>query len=227
MKLFTIFLFICFNCFSQSDKIKITTVDPFFNDVDEIRIKELIKNKILNDSLYVVKKYLNQKTGQLNEKGDKKFSRINKKIYKSYFRDYLYLQDVNYNNYVYVLYFTTNGTKEFIWDIIRWSKEDWNNSKTLKKNKIRGNKGLKKILSSYDMLPINFDEAKIFIKNDFLILDRGNLFHSLYDLKSERIIINDVNKLRSSESENRQKAIEWVKLNLHDKIEKILNEKRK
>ena len=44
-------------------------------------------------------------------------------------------------------------------------------------------KVLTKLFWNYDEGPKNIENINIFIKNDYLVLERGNLYHSLYDLK--------------------------------------------
>ncbi|MFV0530150.1 MAG: hypothetical protein ACK5MD_01785 [Flavobacteriales bacterium] len=65
---------------------------------------------------------------------------------------------------------------------------------------------------------------KIFIKNDYLIMERSGLFHSLYDLKTNELLINDESPWYSAEDNSAEGMNKWIKENLHDKIEeKIKN----
>ena len=54
-------------------------------------------------------------------------------------------------------------------------------------------------------------------------MERGNLYHSLYDLKSEKIIFNEESPWTSCKAKNKEEMNKWIKENLHDKIEKIIN----
>ena len=144
----------------------------------------------------------------------------------SFFKDYLFQQKIDYNNDVYVLYFTMAGFDDMQWDIIKWKKENWNGKERLNREKIKKDKSIEKILWNYDEGAKNTENIRMFIQNDYLIMERGNLFHSLYDLKSEKVILNEESPWFASNSNNKEKMNEWIKENLHNKIEKIINEKR-
>jgi len=86
----------------------------------------------------------------------------------------------------------------------------------------------------------HYDNPKIeIIKGKYLIFSRGGYFHSLYDIGSGELLVNDESPWNSfirslekcpqstgslsPEIEN-QKMDEWVRNNLHLRIEKILKE---
>ncbi|MDH5764360.1 MAG: hypothetical protein OEZ51_15450 [Nitrospinota bacterium] len=84
------------------------------------------------------------------------------------------------------------------------------------------------------------DNSKIEIKKKkYLVFSRGGFYHSLYDIKSKRVLINDEspwNSFNSSKESKHKSGIKltkekfaeamdnWVQKNLHSKIEKILND---
>jgi hypothetical protein len=84
----------------------------------------------------------------------------------------------------------------------------------------------------------HYDNPKIFIlKNKYLVFSRGGLYHSLYDIENNQVVINDespwasyiqeesTNKSGSfrNDVEMKERMNAWVKKNLHIKIEKILS----
>ncbi len=84
----------------------------------------------------------------------------------------------------------------------------------------------------------HYDNPKIEIRNGkYLVFSRGGLFHSLYDIGKGQVIVNEESPWNSfmssqekgSQSSNslkpeteKRKMDEWVRNNLHLKIEKIL-----
>jgi hypothetical protein len=78
------------------------------------------------------------------------------------------------------------------------------------------------------------------LKNKFLVFSRGGFYHSLYNIQTNEVIVNDENpwgsfyqyykKTNNSSNEDLtlnekiQGLDKWVRLNLHSKIEKILKD---
>ena len=215
------------SCQSQNQELEYRSVEFYFDQIAEIEINELIEQKILIDSTTIADKYLNKETERLNKDGSMKYMEIRMKVYQSFFKDYLYQQHLEYGNNVYVLYFTIAGFDDVEWDIVKWNKSDWENDDKLSREKLKSDSSLTKIFWNYDEGPKNMENIKLFIENDYLVFERGNLYHSLYDLKSDTLLFNEESPLHASEGENKAKMNEWIKINLHDKIEEKLNEKRK
>lgn len=83
------------------------------------------------------------------------------------------------------------------------------------------------------------DSPKIEVQNDqYLVFSRGGLYHSLYDYRNEKVIVNDespwhsymiseeANSSSGSQvlSEEMHEGMEtWVRKSLHSKIEEVLN----
>ncbi|MCL5038158.1 MAG: hypothetical protein M1269_13770 [Chloroflexi bacterium] len=83
------------------------------------------------------------------------------------------------------------------------------------------------------------DNAKLeILKGKYLVFSRGGLYHSLYDIDTGQVLVNEENPfvawLCSEEDENSPELMRpqnmkttldsWVRKNLHAKIEKILND---
>jgi len=221
--LLTIFLT---SCQSQTNEIENRTIDYYFEQISKLELKELLKQKVLLDSVTISDKFKDSRTNQLNNEGFQKYADIKMNIYLSYFKDYLYQQKVEYKDDIYVLYFTMAGFDDMEWSIYKWNKGDWKNEERLSREKAKKDSSVVKILWNYDEGPKNTENIRIFIQNDYLIMERGNLYHSLYDLITEKVILNKESPFHVSEEDEKEKMNNWIKVNLHDKIEKQIKKKR-
>ncbi|RFN57795.1 hypothetical protein [Marixanthomonas ophiurae] len=214
------------SCKSQTTDIENRTIDYYFEEVADLELKALLENKILIDSVTVAKKYMDTITNQINSEGFQKYAELKADIYMSYFRDYLYQQKVEYDNDIYVLYFSMAGFDDMEWNIIKWNKDNWKAEERLSREELENNNDIEKILWNYDEADKNDENIQIFIKNDYLVMERGNLYHSLYDLKTKEVILNEVSPWSASGNKDGVEMNAWIKENLHNKIEKYLNTKR-
>lgn len=221
-----ILTFISTSCQSQTKEIEDRTIDYYFEQIGELELKELLEQKVLIDSVTITEKYKDSTSNYLNSEGFQKYAEIKMNIYQTFFNDYLYQQKVEYGNDIYVLYFTMAGFDDMQWDIIKWTKDNWTGEERLSREKAESDKKIKKILWNYDEADKNIENIRIFIKNDYLVMERGNLYHSLYDLKSEKVIINEESPWSASDGKDKAEMNKWITENLHDKIEGCLNNKR-
>lgn len=215
------------SCQSQNNELEFRSVEYYFDQIAELEINELIQQKVLIDSTTIADNYLDKETKGLNKEGSMKYMEAKMKVYQSFFKDYLYQQHIEYGENIYVLYFTIAGFDDVEWDIVKWNKNDWKNEDKLSRDKLESDSSLTKIFWNYDEGPKNMENIRLFIQNDYLILERGNLYHSLYDLKTDSLLFNEESPWHASNGDNKEKMNEWIKKNLHDKIEGKLNEKRK
>lgn len=211
---------------SQTNKNVSRTLDYYFEQIAKLEIAELISQGVLLDSSTIAEEFKDS-NGKLNDEGFMKYGDIKESIYLSFFKDYLFMQKLESKNNVYVLYFTMAGFDDIEWNIFRWDQDDWKNEERLSQEIAAKDSLVTKILWNYDEGPKNIENIRIFIKNDFLVMERGNLYHSLYDLRTEKVIINEESPWHASNGEGKERMNEWIKSNLHDKIEIILDEQRK
>ncbi|WP_445716889.1 hypothetical protein [Flavobacterium sp.] len=216
-----IFISIC--CQSQTIEIENRTIDYYFEQIGELELKQLLEQKILKDSVTLSEKYKDSTSNRLNREGFQKYAEIKMNIYQTFFKDYLYQQKVEYGNDIYVLYFTMAGFDDMQWDIIKWTKDNWNGKERLSREKAENDKNIEKILWNYDEAGKNLENIRIFIKNDYLVMERGNLYHSLYDLKNKKVILNEESPWNASDNIDKTEMNKWIKENLHDKIENYIN----
>jgi len=215
------------SCQSQNQELEYRSVEFYFDKIAELEVNELIEQKVLIDSLTIADNYLDKETEGLNKEGSMKYMEARMKVYQSFFKYYLYQQHLEYDNNVYVLYFTIAGFDDVEWDIVKWNKSDWKNDDKLSRDKLKSDSSLTKIFWNYDEGPKNMENIRLFIENDYLVFERGNLYHSLYDLKTDSLLFNEESPWHASNGEDKDKMNEWIKTNLHDKIEEKLKEKRK
>ena len=53
-------------------------------------------------------------------------------------------------------------------------------------------------------------------------MERSGLYYSLYDLKANKLLINDESPWNSAEDNSEEGLQNWIKENLHNKIQKII-----
>lgn len=210
------------NC--QSPELEYRSVESYLDLIADLEISALIEQKILNDSGTVADKYFDRETEGMTKEGLMKYSEIKMNIYESFFKDYLYQQHVEYGDNIFVLYFTVAGFDDFEWDIVKWNRSEWKNEDKLSRDRLKSDSSLKRIFWNYDEGPKNIENIRLFIENDFLVFERGNLYHSLYDLKLDTLLFNEESPWHASNGEDKDKMNDWIKTNLHDQIEEKLKE---
>lgn len=221
------------NSFSQN--LEYRSVDYYFDIVEKLELDQLKKEGIIDDNLKIIGKYKEVGKETLNKKGFDKYTDIKVKILQSIFKDYLFQQYVEYKDDVYVLYFSMAGFDDTEWQILKWRKQDWDKSDKIDLRLVEDCKfkfedtektkdcNFTPIAFNYDEGPKNLNNVKIFIKNNFLIMERGNLYHTLYDLKNEKLILNEESPWTSCQAKNKEEMNKWIKENLHNKIENLIN----
>jgi len=211
--------------FAQVDSTR--TLEYYFRIVDSLEFKEMKKAGVITDKDSVADQYFDKTTQRLNEKGFMKYAEIKGDIYLKYYKDYLFLQSINFKDDIYVLYFSVAGFDDVEFQIVKWKKQDWHNSDKLSKDIIdKPNQKFQKIAFNYDEGPKNLENVKIFIKNDYLVMERSELYHSLYDLRTNELLINDESPWHSANADNLENMNKWIKDNLHSKIEQKINASR-
>ena len=211
--------------FAQADSPR--TLEYYFQIVDSLELVEMKRAGLITDKDSVADQYFDKTTQRLNEKGFMKYAEIKGDIYLKYYRDYLFLQSINFNDDIYVLYFSVAGFDDVEFQIVKWKKQDWLKSDKLSKDIIdKPNQKFQKVAFNYDEGPKNLEDVKMFVKNDYLVMERSGLYHSLYDLRTNELIINDESPWHSANADNLENMNNWIKENLHSKIEQKINASR-
>jgi hypothetical protein len=150
----------------------------------------------------------------------------------------------NYKSHVQTLKFPASNVKFILLtDISGFGDRAWYvyqlpiNAEITKQMK-RGHDETGTLFWNYSEAGDHYDSPKIEIRNGkHLVFSRGGLFHSLYDIGKGQVLVNEEspwNAFMSSQEKKppstkslppeteKQKMDEWVRNNLHLKIEKIL-----
>jgi len=211
--------------FAQADSTR--TLEYYFQIVDSLELVEMKKAGVITEKDSVADQYFDKTTQRLNEKGFMKYAEIKGEIYLKYYRDYLYLHSINYKDDIYVLYFSVAGFDDVEFQIVKWKKQDWLKSDKLSKELIdKPNQKFQKVAFNYDEGPKNLENVKMFVKSDYLVMERSGLYYSLYDLRTNELIINDESPWHSANADNLENMNNWIKENLHSKIEQKINASR-
>lgn len=211
--------------FAQADSIR--TLEYYFRIVDSLEFKEMKKAGVITDKDSVADQYFDKANQSLNEKGFMKYAEIKGDIYLKYYKDYLFLQSINFKDDIYVLYFSVAGFDDVEFQIVKWKKQDWAKSDKLSKSIVdEPNQKFQKIAFNYDEGPKNLENVKMFVKNDYLVMERSGLYHSLFDLRTNELLINSSSPMNDSNADNLETMNKWIKDNIHSKIEQKINASR-
>ena len=152
----------------------------------------------------------------------------------------------NYKSHIQTLEFPTRKTKfVLLTDISGFGDRAWYvyqlpiNTEITKQMKT-GHDTTGTLFWNYSEAGNHYDNPKIeIIKRKYLVFSRGGYFHSLYDICSGEVLVNDdspwisfissLEKGRQSTGSlppefEKQKMDDWVRNNLHLRIEKILKD---
>ena len=220
----TLILFANYSC-AQCKKTKTRSIEYYFNVVDSLEFSKLKENGIIDKNYKIVSEYRERNSETLNSEGFQKLANIRAEVYINYFKDYLLLQSLDYKDDVYAFYFSVAGFDDVEFQILKWNKKNWDCEEKVDKRSVyeeEKNKLFEKIVFNYDEGPKNLENPKIFIQNDFLVIERSGLYYSLYDLKAQKLLINDESPWNSSTDNSPEGLNKWIIENLHNKINEKL-----
>ena len=213
---------ILINCQHKIKKIEDRTVGYYIKQAKDLQVNKMIKQGVLKDSVTIADEFRKTGENKFNEKGFEKYINIKVDLIESFFKDHLYMQSVTYADDIYVLYFSLVGFDDMTWTIVKYKLSQWKAEERLNKDDLKKNDDIEKILWNYDEGPKNMEDIRIFIKNDYLVMERGGLYHSLYNLKNNKVILNETSPWGASGKREKTEINQWIKENLHDKIEVYL-----
>ena len=210
--------------FLSAQTEKKISIEHYFNTVDSLEFNKLKQEGIINSENKITREYKEKDSETLNEKGFEKLTYIRADVYVNYFKNYLLLQSLEYENFVYAFYFSVAGFDDVEFEVLRWKKENWKGEETVDKRSLyeNTNKNVERIAFNYDEGPKNLENPKIFIEKNYLVMERSGLYYSLYDLKANKLLINDESPWNSAEDNSEEGLQNWIKENLHNKIQKII-----
>ncbi len=236
--IFLISLILISNLAWSQEILQTRKVEYYFELLNQQILENLKKENALDDSLKLKDKYFeiinNEK--KLTKEGIEIYTNTRMEAHKKVFKTWNYQEHVTNGNYIYVLYFSIAGFEDLEWQVVRFKKEKWKNQEKIDKElleklqyKVEDN--LVKVddldfvplFSNYDEMPKNIENIKLFIKNQYLVLERGNLYHSLFDLKIQKTILNFECPWCESKATDKESMNSWIKENLHNPIEVKIN----
>jgi hypothetical protein len=219
-----ILILLLFSNFAFSQIEKKISIEHYFNVVDSLEFNKLKQNGIIDKNNKIANEYKEKDSETLNEKGFEKLANIRADVYMNYYKDYLLLQSIEYENEVYSLYFSVAGFDDVEFQILKCKKENWTENENVDKRSIyeHNNQVFEKIAFNYDEGPKNLENPRIFIDKHYLVMERSGLYYSLYDLTTNKLLINDESPWNSAEDNSEEGLNKWIKTNLHDKIKAIL-----
>ena len=210
--------------FLSAQTEKKISIEHYFNTVDSLEFNKLKQEGIINSENKITREFKEKDSETLNEKGFEKLTYIRADVYMNYFKNYLLLQSLEYENFVYAFYFSVAGFDDVEFEVLRWKKENWKGEETVDKRSVyeNTNKNVERIAFNYDEGPKNLENPRIFIDKNYLVMERSGLYYSLYDLKANKLLINDESPWNSAEDNSEEGLKKWIKENLHNKIQKII-----
>jgi len=224
--LMVLMLMVSVNFYPQ--QLKYRSVNHYLEIFKKEEINKLKEKGLLDQDLNIVPKFKKKGENELNEEGQNLYLELKVALLKSYFKDYFYQQHLQYKDEIFVLYFSMAGFDDLEWCILKWEREKWKDLEKIDKQQVENakfdnNKDFNFICFNYDEGPKNSEDVKIFIKDDYLVMSREGLYHSLFDLKSQKLLINETCPFCESQSNTKEEMNLWIKKNLHDKIKRIIN----
>lgn len=225
ISLLTLLLLLTSKLFAQADSTR--KLEYYFQIVDSLELIEMKRVGVITAKDSIADQYLDKGTQRLNDEGFMKYAECKAEVYLKYYRDYLFLQSLHFQDDVYVLYFSVSGFDDVEFQIVKWKEQDWRKADRLSKDIIdEPDQKFVKVAFNYDEGPKNLENVRIFIKNDYLVMERGGLYHSLYDLRTNELIINSESPWHDAQADNLEGLNKWIYENLHVKIEQKLNASR-
>lgn len=222
------------------------TVSEYLDRIETEISKILRQNGVFDSENEIKSEFLNSINGEvsLNKAGIDAMieARIKAQEVHSYLNNYWnYVNHIKYDDDVYACYFHISGFDDLHYAVYKFKDKFWNKPDRIAyeiKNPLSEHlivnqneyksKGYKMIILNYDEGPANHENLKLRVKDNLLVFERGNLMHSLYDLKNDKLLINEINPWYKAKQETEQKVDigvlkDWIKTQIHQKIETELN----
>lgn len=200
------------------------SVEYWMNLVAYEEHKEMLDRGIILDSITVAPEYYDSVHQRLNDKGFMAYYEVKEKIYRQTFKDYLYLQHIEWSNFYYSLYFSLAGFDDIEFVILKIPASEWTDQLKISKADLRSESNIEQIIFNYDEGPKNIEDARILVNKDILIMERGHLYHSAYSLTADSVLVNEESPWHASNGKDHEGMNDWIKKNIHDEILKLINE---
>ena len=215
----------CLSAGACAGQLDPRTADYYLDRARALEADALMRRGVLADAATIAPAYLNPETGGLNDAGFRAYVDVKKDVYQEYFLDHLYLQHITEGGYVYVLYFSRSGFDDLHWDVVRWEAPRWQHGERLSPARLDRDDALLRLFGNYDEGPKNMEGARLYREGRYLVLDRGGLHHSLYDLEGGGVVVNEESPWHASGGAGEAELDAWIETHLHDPIDAILRQR--
>ncbi len=225
MKYFLKLLLLVFycNCTAQNEKLTKRDVIYYFKEVKSLEFKERNRQKLTIDSVTIAPEYLDSVTKKMNYKGALLLQEIKEKVLNRYYEEYLFLQQIEHEHKTYALYFTMLSLYEIEFIVFEYPKNNWVNKERVLRKLVDIPKHILKTNWKYEEAPkLKLPQAAIFIKNNYLVFDISGFYLSAYNLKSKAPLYKQENPYSISQLYDKEANKRWVVLNVHEKIENLI-----
>lgn len=226
--LFT-FLFHGLHATAHAQETAYRGVDYYLDTLHQLETEALKKEGLLDSSgLRIAKQYRVPGKEFFTPEAYSRYEAIIMDIRLSFFKDFLYQQHIIYNNEAYVLYFSMDN-EDAEWQILKFNQAEWNKEDRISKQviaycNIAGGRqcNFQPIAFKYREGNRNLENVKMFVKNDFLVLERDGLYQSLFDLKQQQLVFKEENPAYTSNEKVKTDGLQEERL--HEKIDQVINQ---
>lgn len=205
-------------------------VDYYLDTLHQLETQALKKEGLLDSSgLRIAKQYRVPGKEYFTPEAYTRYEAIIMNVRLSFFKDFMYQQHIIYNDEAYVLYFSMDNNEDAEWQILKFNKGSWHKEERIAKQRI----AYCNIASGQecDFQPIAFkyregnrdlENVKMFVKNDFLVLERDGLYQSLFDLKQQKLVFKEENPAYTTNEKSKVNMLQEE--HMHEKIDQVINQ---
>lgn len=224
-----IFLFHGFHATAHAQETAYRGVDYYLDTLHQLETEALKKEGLLDSSgLRIAKQYRVPGKEFFTPEAYTRYEAIVMNVRLSFFKDFMYQQHIIHNNEAYVLYFSMDN-EDAEWQILKFNQADWNKEDRISKQviaycNIAGGQqcNFQPIAFKYREGNRNLENVKMFVKNDFLVLERDGLYQSLFDLKHQKLVFKEENPAYTSNENVKVNGLQEE--HLHEKIDQLINQ---
>lgn len=204
-------------------------VDYYLDTLHQLETQALKKEGLLDSSgLRIAKQYRVPGKECFTPEAFTRYESIIMDVRLSFFKDFMYQQHIIYNDEAYVLYFSMDN-EDAEWQILKFDTKNWRKEDRISKQRIAycnitsGRQcDFQPIAFKYREGSRNLEHVKLFVKNDFLVLERDGLYQSLYDLKNQQLVFEEENPTYTTNGKSKVNVLQEE--HLHEKINQVINQ---
>ncbi|RZJ87293.1 MAG: hypothetical protein EOO20_16400 [Chryseobacterium sp.] len=205
-------------------------VDAYLDTLHQLETEALKKEGLLDSSgLRIAKQYRKPGKECFTPEAYVRYESITMDVRLSFFKDFMYQQHIMYNDEAYVLYFSMDNNEDAEWQILKFDKGSWHKETRISKQHIAycsigsGKQcDFQPIAFKYREGNRNLENVKMFVKNDFLVLERDGIYQSLFDLKHQKLVFKEENPAYTTKEKVKENLLQEERL--HEKINQVINQ---